>query len=190
MDKVKLQELVGSGLTTYQIANSLGKSQTTICYWLKKYEIPIERKFSRGRKRAELTNQCLNCNGSVTKISKYCNHFCQQEHRFKVYINQWKTGGHNGVVGGLKTSNHIRRYLFEKYNNQCALCGWHKINPYTNKIPLEIEHIDGNHENNKEENLILVCPNCHSLTATFRALNKGNGREKRRKLLASVAQLE
>lgn len=30
--------------------------------------------------------------------------------------------------------------------------------------PLEIEHIDGNALNNKEDNLILLCPNCHSLT--------------------------
>jgi hypothetical protein len=34
--------------------------------------------------------------------------------------------------------------------------------------------------NNKEENLILLCPNCHSLTSTFGSLNIGNGRKYRR----------
>ena len=43
-------------------------------------------------------------------------------------------------------------------------------------IPLEIEHIDGNALNNKEENLILLCPNCHSLTKTYRGANRGNGK--------------
>ena len=36
----------------------------------------------------------------------------------------------------------------------------------------EIHHIDGNHYNNEESNLQLLCPNCHSLTPTFGALNK------------------
>ena len=37
-----------------------------------------------------------------------------------------------------------------------------------NPIPLELDHIDGNHKNNVLSNLRLLCPNCHSLTPTFR----------------------
>ena len=69
--------------------------------------------------------------------------------------------------------------FFEKYQNRCSLCGWGEINPTTKKTPLEIEHIDGNYKNNKEDNLLLLCPNCHSLTPTYKALNKGNGRKDR-----------
>ena len=47
---------------------------------------------------------------------------------------------------------------------------------HTNTLPLEIDHIDGNSENNSEENLRLICPNCHSLTANYRGANRGNGR--------------
>jgi hypothetical protein len=80
-------------------------------------------------------------------------------------------------------SAHIRRYLLEKANYTCEVpgCGWGETNPYTNTIPLEVEHIDGNYLNNAEENLILLCPNCHSLTATYKGANKGNGRKKRHK---------
>jgi predicted HNH restriction endonuclease len=46
---------------------------------------------------------------------------------------------------------------------------------------LEIEHIDGNFENNAEENLELLCPNCHSLTSTYKGANKGSGRKERKK---------
>jgi hypothetical protein len=43
-----------------------------------------------------------------------------------------------------------------------------------------LEHKDGNSENHNLNNLELLCPNHHSLTPTYGALNKGNGRTKRR----------
>lgn len=33
-----------------------------------------------------------------------------------------------------------------------------------------------NSENNSEDNLRLICPNCHSLTSTYRGANRGQGR--------------
>ena len=51
-----------------------------------------------------------------------------------------------------------------------------KKNQYSGKVPLQIHHIDGNCLNNKEENLQLLCPNCHSLTETFGNLNKKSKR--------------
>lgn len=70
--------------------------------------------------------------------------------------------------------------MFEKFNNKCQLCGWGIENPFTHKIPLQVHHIDGNCLNNKEDNLQLLCPNCHSLTATFGSLNKNSKRIDRR----------
>ena len=55
------------------------------------------------------------------------------------------------------------------------------IDIFTNVIPLEIEHIDGNYLNNRESNLTLLCPNCHSLTATYKGANQGNGRKDRKR---------
>lgn len=95
------------------------------------------------------------------------------------YIQKWKAGLINGMKGSGAISNQIREYLFNKYDSKCSNCGWSKSNPYTNKIPLEVEHLDGNYRNNEEGNLTLLCPNCHSLTATFRALNKGKGRPRK-----------
>ena len=37
----------------------------------------------------------------------------------------------------------------------------------------------GNFFNNIENNLELLCPNCRSLTSTYRARNKGRGRDRR-----------
>ncbi len=98
-----------------------------------------------------------------------------------MYIHNWKDGKENGMRGDYQLSMHIKRYLFEKYNYKCARCSWSQINIYTGKIPLEIEHIDGNYLNNIEENLIVLCPNCHSLTSTYKGANLNNGRKSRRK---------
>lgn len=57
------------------------------------------------------------------------------------------------------------------HNNSCELCGWNKINTYTNKVPLQIHHLDGDCKNNRPENLQLLCPNCHSLTENFGSRN-------------------
>ena len=95
------------------------------------------------------------------------------------YIKRWKAGEETGLRGKYQLSNHIRKYIFRKFNNKCSKCGWSEINPYSQKLPLEIEHLDGNYLNNQEENLILLCPNCHSLTATYKGANKGHGRQER-----------
>jgi 5-methylcytosine-specific restriction endonuclease McrA len=98
-------------------------------------------------------------------------------------MDDWKSGIVSGLRGDYQISMYIRRYLFQKYNHKCARCGWKEMNSFTNIIPLEVEHIDGNYKNNREDNLILLCPNCHSLTATYKGANLNNGRKTRSKYL-------
>ena len=124
---------------------------------------------------------CINCGKTISKKKKFCNNLCQKEYQYKEYINKWKLGEIDGIRGEYQISMHIKTYIFKKYNNKCARCGWGEKNIYTNKIPLEIEHIDGDYRNNKEENLILLCLNCHSLTPTYKGANLNHGRKSRKK---------
>lgn len=126
-------------------------------------------------------NLCMNCNVSISNRSKYCSNKCQRDYEYYTFIKKWKSG----IVSGSKSngdeiSNFIRKYLFDKFSNSCSSCGFDKVNPFSNRSVLEVEHINGNPNDNNEVNLTLLCPNCHSLTSTFRALNKGNGRKHRR----------
>jgi hypothetical protein len=111
-------------------------------------------------------------------------------HQYKKYIEAWKQGMVSGGRG-VRTKNisrHLKRYLIEVHGEQCSLCGWNQRHAVTGRVPLEIDHIDGDAENNKEENLRVLCPNCHSLTANFRNLNKTKGRTWRRLLYRKSTQ--
>ena len=51
----------------------------------------------------------------------------------------------------------------------CECCG---LTMWRNeKIPLELHHINGNNTDNRLENLLLLCPNCHALTDSYRGRN-------------------
>ena len=124
---------------------------------------------------------CLNCGKELTKEqsdNKFCCQSCFSEYREKQYISDWQNGDISGLVGSNQLSKVIRRYLLKKNNYKCELCGWGEQNPYTLTYPLEIHHIDGNYQNNKEDNLQVLCPNCHSLTKDYRgAKTRGTGRQ-------------
>lgn len=132
-------------------------------------------------KRVKNKNKCKNCGDVINHINQYCSVKCQAEETYLNYIVRWKQGLESGKGGEYGISKHIRRYMFEKHNNKCSKCGWGEINEKTKRIPLEVEHIDGNYLNNDESNLDLLCPNCHSLTYTYKGSNKGKGRKGRHK---------
>jgi len=126
------------------------------------------------------------CKSCKKEIRKNLTGFCfkcfrenKKENYYKETIKKWKSGRFDGMRGIEGISRQIRRYLFKKFKNKCSKCGWKKVNQYTGKIPLTVEHKDGNYKNNNEENLDLICPNCHSLTATYCSRNKGRGRPRK-----------
>lgn len=69
------------------------------------------------------------------------------------------------------SSNKLRLKLLRDgiFNHECSQC---KNTEWDGKpIPLELDHIDGVHNNNELSNLRLLCPNCHAQTDTYRGKN-------------------
>lgn len=128
-------------------------------------------------------SNCVHCLVLLTgKSKKYCTNKCQAEHKYKLYITSWLAGSETGRRSVGEISNHIRRWLHEKYNSKCQKCNWTAVHPTTGRVPLQVNHIDGDWDNNHPSNLELLCPNCHCLTPNYGSLNTGRGRTNRKNL--------
>lgn len=120
---------------------------------------------------SELSFKCLYCSTEhklkKSTSNKYCNNLCQQNHFL-----------HEKIQNGVYSSKTVKRYLLLTNGYKCWECGISKWNG--KRISLELEHVDGNSDNNNLSNLSILCPNCHSQTPTYKSKNKGNGRHYRR----------
>ena len=185
-EKEKLEELINQGIAYDEIGKMYNVSGGAIRKVAPRIGIQLPRRrkinpketFNKGKAK---TTTCMYCGKTFIKYpasaNKYCCPECAHEYRRQQYINAWKLG----IISGTKSytcSSPVRNYMLRKCNYKCEKCGWGEINPYTNRVPLQIHHIDGNSENNIEENLQVLCPNCHSLTENFGSRNNNAPRGK------------
>jgi hypothetical protein len=120
---------------------------------------------------------CKHCGKDIPNRNVYCDNRCQKDYEVDLKIKAWHSGENFLRGDGLTIPVWIRKFLIKESNNQCSICGWSEINPFTQTTPLEIDHIDGDSKNNQKINLRVLCPNCHSLQNTFK--NTGNRKSSR-----------
>jgi hypothetical protein len=198
--KEKILQLRREGKSYKQIVKILGCSQGTVSFHCKKeglgQEFSAKRDSSKGiKKPTKKRNRkgaifnptgyiCSHCDkefiGHFCKPRQFCSIQCQAEKKKKEKLENWLSGNDKGWCGKtISLKKFIRRYMFEKFDGKCCKCGWGIVHELTGVAPLEVNHIDGDPKNCKEENLELICPNCHALTHNYRALNKNSPRNRK-----------
>lgn len=117
--------------------------------------------------------QCNCCKKEFTAVyNSKCNLNCKECIKNRVHLKKIH------FLSDCKTDYSRKQYLLQIRELKCEIC---KNTIWNDRpIPIEMDHIDGNHENNNENNLRLICPNCHAQTNTYKSKNKGRGRQFRR----------
>lgn len=77
------------------------------------------------------------------------------------------------VENGTNDSAMLKKLLFENgiLQNVCSICGQLPIHNGRDLV-LQLDHINGIHNDNRINNLRILCPNCHTQTPTYGARNK------------------
>ena len=141
--------------------------------------------------------QCPKCNTEHNKLGTFCSRACansrvcsdENKHKKSIALKDrpsTQTAADRTVAAEKLRNTRLQKYLstpfdelgcenrrrrvFEEQEHKCIKCGISEWSGH--KISLELEHKDGNTENNKRENLEGLCPNCHSITDTWRGRNK------------------
>jgi len=168
MDRDLLSSYVEQGLSTYKIANIENKSQSTIRYWLKKYNLKTKNKsFKDGyfcENKVDINNQfCSVCNIKIDSTNGYfrknrCIYYPKCK---KCFSTETKYNRKN-----------IKKDLVDHLGGSCKNCGYdkelsalefHHIDPSIKEVELSKILLQTNENTIKNElsKCILLCSNCH-----------------------------
>lgn len=131
------------------------------------------QRYKKSRRQTPSTYNCQECSIECTigysKDNKFCSNRCQQDW-------MWKNITIPRIESGKATHNSyviLKRYLEEKVGNVCSECGQTQV--WNGKpLTLQVDHKDGDSDNNFPSNIRLLCPNCHTQTETFGTKGKGS----------------
>lgn len=147
-----------------------------------------ENDLKKAVQNSKSIRQVLNClhlipaGGNYSQIQKFLSLYKIDTSHFKG--QGWSKGLHGIgkprielkdilVCNSSFQSFKLKKRLFEvKLKPQhCEECGWNKMSE-DGRVPLELDHINGDSRDNRLENLRVLCPNCHSLKPTHRGRNR------------------
>lgn len=126
---------------------------------------------------AEKLGYCRTSGSAAESINKMCDYYNIDTSHF---LGQgWNKGNFDYSrfkKGNAIKSAHMVQAIVALRGHKCEQCG---LETWLEKpITLEVHHKDGNHLNNDLNNLMLLCPNCHSYTENWRGKNIQNTQNK------------
>jgi len=192
MGKEVLESYLALGYSTRRIVEESGLAQTTVRYWLKKYNLKaVGTGFTKKWTDNELidavkTNSCaadimralgLKTTGTgnyetLDRHAKRLNLIIPRG--YKIPVNTKNRTASDKMFysnSSISRSTIKRQLLSEGLGTTCNICK--QSNTWLNKpLVLILDHINGINNDNRRENLQFVCPNCNSQLSTHCKKNK------------------
>lgn len=173
--KSEVELLLSEGRSNAEIAEQLGISKATVSYHARSLGVPPDQRFARRVDWPAV--QCAHDAGmSVRKCADH----------FGFHVGSWHEAVRRGdivprdhlipldellVVGRPTNRQYLKRRLIVAGLKEelCEGCG---IGEWQGKpLSLHLHHRNGDGSDNRLENLMLLCPNCHSQTDTYGGRN-------------------
>ena len=167
MNKEIFENLINKGLSLRQIGKEIGKSQTSVRYWLKKYNLKTKNKRKRKRNELDLTHKtCVECHKT-----KKINEFYLRQGRNYHFDNCKKCHDYKNGKRLAKSLIENKKTFMDLFDCKCKICDlqsnnfcvydFHHIDPSEKEFSLS--EVKYNFDKCKEEikKCILVCSNCH-----------------------------
>lgn len=169
----RILDLLRQGLSDNAIVAEVGCSKSTINYWAKQLGTAkklriydwqaVQAYHDQGHHMSECRRHFNFCKAAWDKAVR----------RGELTPRPWKIPIEDiSVSDGTTRRCHVRYRLLRSglmkpCCQRCGLTHW-----LGEKLSLELHHINGIPDDNRLENLNLLCPNCHSLTPNYCGKNK------------------
>jgi 5-methylcytosine-specific restriction endonuclease McrA len=172
MTRQKVLTMLESGMTQAAIARSLGVTKGTVAYHARRVLEPDAR--FRRRYDWKVVQAYYDEGHSVNECVAHFGFSKATWHKAK-NRGEIRTRPHGMPIEQLlaapRNRNHLKKRLVSlglmaRRCHACGLMDW-----LGRPLALELHHINGDGQDNRLENLTLLCPNCHSQTDSWGGRN-------------------
>jgi hypothetical protein len=177
-----VKRMFDEGMSQSEIAAELGVWKSTVAYHVRRFGLPVDPRFAR-RYDWQQIQRAVDAGASRRECMRTFGFsrdaWAKAVKRGDLIPNEWITPIEGLLVAGRsRQRGHIKSRLLGAglKEDRCERCG---INEWRGKpLSVQLHHVNGDGRDNRLENLELLCPNCHSQTATYGGRNghRRNGR--------------